>query len=516
MSRMLSGARRPVSACGIVLATLAGQAAADGRPGPAVVWSGPAQDIGIESDREPIPPPMIPGDVRPLVEDDIPPPVVVPSRFRQALPMVPAPEIGGEGDGAPVPPPEFPPIGPDGEGGAPRPLDPMEMPEDGKSGPPGLRDLLPPDPGLGASPGIGNLGAAAPGASLDLLDSGAAGFSPGTGGTQAVGEAFLPMFGDLSPLSGAGIRLGGGEGARPLGSMLGARQVTGPVSPPIPIEAQNARINTRARVFKISDNQVPRPVDRVFFTFNHFEDVNDAINRRLNSNVFNMQVQRYVIGLEKTFWEKKASLGIRLPLNVVHADSVTNDPMQYDLTRSSTALGDLFVYSKFILHENQERNFLLSGGLAMTLPVGPTSFAGASYIKNPHSFAMQPYLAYYKAIGRFYIIGFEAIDVPINEGDATVLFNDIAFGYVAYRSEDPNALIRLVAPVFEAHANIPLSHTDPFDLFDEAGTPDVVNLTYGLNIQLGRRTILSGAFVNPVTGPRPFDFEAMALLNIFF
>jgi hypothetical protein len=415
----------------------------------------------------------------------------------------------------------------DGEGPEPRSIDesefgsPRKQP-DGEY--PEVPGTAPGGPGA-APPGAG---AAAPGldfglpsdpsASIPFAGGGElAGSAPLTGGAVGGAEAFIPMFGDISPMRGVALRFDGGLGARPLGGLGRAGQLGGGIGPPPPpIPSEGARINTRARVFKIADNQIPRPVDRVFFTFNHFEDVNDAINRRLNSNVFNMQVQRYVIGMEKTFWDRQASLGIRLPLNVVHADSVTTNPAEFDLTRTSTALGDLFAYSKFVLYDDPSRDTLVSGGVALTLPVGPTTFAGAKYIQNPHSFAVQPYLAFSKSFGRLFLIAFEAIDVPLNEGDATILFNDFAVGYVAYRNEAPDALVRLVAPVFEAHVNIPLSHRDPFGLFDVAGTPDVVNLTYGLNVQLGRRTMLSGGMVTPVTGPRPFDFEAMALLNIFY
>lgn len=453
----------------------------------------------------------------------------------QVLPM-PVTPPSGPGPGSDIPPPSLPGVPgsislEEVEGESPVAINGADVgsPQKQPEGPyPEIPGLVPggPEavfPGSGAAgPGSGAPDYALPtdpSAAIPFAGGEVAGAAPLTGGAIGASEAFIPMFGDISPMQGAALEFRGGLGARPIGDLgVGrARQEGGGIAPPpTPIQSQGARITTRARVFKIADNQVTRPVDRVFFTFNHFEDVNDAINRRLNSNVYNIQVQRYVIGLEKTFWDRQASLGIRLPLNVVHGDSFTSDPAEFDLTRTSTALGDLFVYSKFVLYDDSANNFLVSGGLALTLPVGPTTFAGAKYIQNPHSFAMQPYLSFYKSYGRLFLIAFEAIDVPLNEGDATLLFNDFAVGYVAYRNEAPDALIRLVAPVFEAHVNVPLSHRDPFDLFDLAGTPDVVNLTYGLNVQLGKRAILSGGMVTPVTGPRPFDFEAMALLNIYY
>ena len=59
---------------------------------------------------------------------------------------------------------------------------------------------------------------------------------------------------------------------------------------------------------------------------------------------------------------------------------------------------------------------------------------------------------------------------------------------------------------------------DPVGAADcyRASLPDVVNLTYGINFELNHRAVLTTAFVTPVTGPKPFDFEALAFLNIWF
>ena len=66
------------------------------------------------------------------------------------------------------------------------------------------------------------------------------------------------------------------------------------------------------------------------------------------------------------------------------------------------------------------------------------------------------------------------------------------------------------------HVNVPLNHTDVFNVNDVAGTATVVDLTYGGNFQIGQRTVLLLGAVTPVTGPKPFDIEAFALLNIYF
>jgi hypothetical protein len=45
---------------------------------------------------------------------------------------------------------------------------------------------------------------------------------------------------------------------------------------------------------------------------------------------------------------------------------------------------------------------------------------------------------------------------------------------------------------------------------------DIVDLTYGINVGIRRNTLFTFAIVTPVTSPKPFDFEAVAYVNIFF
>ena len=43
-----------------------------------------------------------------------------------------------------------------------------------------------------------------------------------------------------------------------------------------------------------------------------------------------------------------------------------------------------------------------------------------------------------------------------------------------------------------------------------------VDLAFGSSFLTGRRAVLSAGVVNPVTGPRPYELEAVVLLNVFF
>ena len=74
----------------------------------------------------------------------------------------------------------------------------------------------------------------------------------------------------------------------------------------------------------------------------------------------------------------------------------------------------------------------------------------------------------------------------------------------------------MIAPTFEVHVTDPLNHRDPYSIRDPAGMTDIVNLTYGINIGIFERTLVTFGVVTPVTSPKPFDFEVMAFVNYFF
>ena len=96
------------------------------------------------------------------------------------------------------------------------------------------------------------------------------------------------------------------------------------------------------------------------------------------------------------------------------------------------------------------------------------------------------------------------------------MYNDIGIGYFLIRNNDPNAFLTALAPTFELHVNNPLNHRNPFNRFDLASTPDAVDLTYGLNFGIRNTAVLTAAFVTPVASPKPFDTEAILMLNIFY
>ncbi len=334
--------------------------------------------------------------------------------------------------------------------------------------------------------------------------------SEGTGsGAADVGFNYAPaMLGDQAPAAFHLLAVGG-QPPVPQPAVPGK-----PPTPPVPRSQHHGSASAFlpwARGFKISDNQSPVPQDRIFYTFDYFSRMNYAVNRGIGSPISDMEAYRELLGIEKTFLQGNASIGLRLPINTLWTNSV-----DAAFKNNSTAMGNMTIFSKFVLLRNASTGSLLSGGLAVTVPNGPTTFAGSPNAFGFHDAQIQPYLGYLIRRKDWFVQGFTAIDTPTDPHDVTMWYNDVAVGYYAYRSPDRRAFLTAVIPTLELHLSDPLNHRGAFRPNDPVGTPDVLDMTFGSSFVLGQRVIASFCGSVPLTGPRPFNIEAMALLNIYY
>jgi hypothetical protein len=352
-----------------------------------------------------------------------------------------------------------------------------------------------PAPAMGAAEagaGAGAAGAAAGALAVAGAGAPSEALAAGLGGALGAPQSALNMFGDLSPF-------------RP------------PVPPEPPIRPgglsrlQSAAIVPSVRTFKFADNQTPMPVDRFTFGFNFFDYVNQAVDKRLGIPLNRITAYRYVLGFEKTFLDQRASFGMRMPIENAQGASLFPG-----VGAPHTAVGDLAMYFKYALYMDRSTGRVLSGGMALAVPSGPHSFAGAPWNRGIHYTNIQPYLAFQWTFNRLYFIGFAAINIPTSSGDVLMLYDDLSIGYFVYRNADPNAFLKSIAPTVEIHVNTPTNHRDIFNINDIAGTSEVVDTTQGINFFFGKRTVLSLGVAEPLTGPKPFSLEALALLNVFF
>ena len=379
----------------------------------------------------------------------------------------------------------------------------MGRPDAGGAGPGGSPTGGPGGSGL---PGDGGSGV------FDDAGAGAGGVAAGLGGFAGASPAPPGMIGDFEPITKAvPVHI----------SATGTRfpDVPTPLPPP-PVKGNNPGIvngnGTTSILFKfaglkISDNQSPRPQDRFFYSFNYFDNLNASVNRRNQSPIENLQVYHQLFGIEKTIFDGKASVGFRVPLNTITLKSNANVP---GLGGTSTAPGDLSIFLKYALYDDDRGN-LISLGLQVTAPTGPGAFGGKKYYSYFRDTQIQPFVGYIFARDRFFIQGFSSLNVPTQSQDVTLLFTDIGMGYYAYRAAEANRFLTAVVPVAEAHLTTPLNHRG-FNSRDLASTPDVLNMTFGVNTEFRRRAVLTAAYVTPVTGPKPFNAELVLMLNVRF
>jgi hypothetical protein len=260
------------------------------------------------------------------------------------------------------------------------------------------------------------------------------------------------------------------------------------------------------RSFKIAEDESPVPLDRVYVDFNYFNNVNRAVNQHFDADLHNVAAYRETFGVEKTFFDRTASIGMRIPLNTLTADSSTG------LGGSSTDIGDLAVITKLVFCRDDQTGSLVSGGLAVTTPTGPSHFAGSDVFLPVNTWLLTPYLGYYWNFRHWYAQGFISLDVPTGT-DVTLLHNDVQVGYYLLRNKEEGAVLTGITPQFEVHVNDPLDHRGALSPDDPLGTPDWVDLTGAVTFEFCHNSTLAVGFVTPVTGPKPYDFEVLAQFN---
>jgi hypothetical protein len=252
--------------------------------------------------------------------------------------------------------------------------------------------------------------------------------------------------------------------------------------------------------FRIVENEGPRPVDRVFFYFNYFNDVGLAGN-----NTYDMY--RAVFGFEKTVLSGRGSVGVRLPIQV--RDGGTGS--------SIDGFGDLTVIGKAVLLSDSCTGNCLSAGLAVTVPIGRTQpLEGGG---NLDSTLVQPWVGFLVNSGSFFVQGFSSAVLPSKTVDTRMLANDLGVGYRLWSTSQQDAVLTAVVPVLEAHLLTPLNNIGVAGVQNgtsQVGTPDQLVLTGGVHFGIRNRSWLTIGAGTTVTGTRLFNWEGIVQYNFGF
>ncbi len=273
--------------------------------------------------------------------------------------------------------------------------------------------------------------------------------------------------------------------------------------------------------FKIGENETILPGDRGFFTYNYFNDVQGPTQGNNKPEIQTGQIDgfpvpilaagvatpradihRETIGFEKSFCCDSFSIGLRVPFfqeNGIQAVEAAG--------LSTRDLGDITMIFKYAPWRDPATGYGTAVGIAVTIPTGPDV---PTPIGDIHSTILQPFVGYQFGADRFLVYGFTSVAVPTDDHDVTLLFNDIGLGY---RLWEGDGMIRSVVPVVEGHLTTPLDHRHASDIIQGI---DLFAITGGVHIGVGQRSLLTLGVATPITGPRPYNIEAIVQMNIRF
>lgn len=335
--------------------------------------------------------------------------------------------------------------------------------------PPGVS--APSAPGTAAIPGATPTApTAAASAAAAAAAAGSAAESRSESGSDALASAAPQMIGDL---------IGGGLASRYSSrsyyrSSSGAR---------VPIVTQSG--------VKIAENESPRPLDRVFATYNYYNSTS------VGAGAFT-GLHRGLIGFEKTFLDGDASFGMRLPY------------LWDDNGAGLDGIGMLSAIGKYAFYNDLETGNLASGGLSVAIPLGNSFKLGDG--TNLNSVLIQPWAGFIYGVDDLYAHGFTSLLIPTQSNDVLLYTADLGLGYRLFQS-DSGDYLRAIIPTIEGHLNTPLNNAGRTEL---VYFPTLISITAGAHFGLpgGAWFTLAGGV--PITGPNLYDFEMLAQFNYRF
>lgn len=269
-----------------------------------------------------------------------------------------------------------------------------------------------------------------------------------------------------------------------------------------PVQQQDLIIGVpsiaQASGMKIAETDSPMPMDRVYYAYNGYAQVDVSPNPLAPF----LNVHRHVVGFEKTMFGNKASVGMRLPFF-----NFTGSPIYDD-----GFTGDLSVVAKVSLLRNPVTGGTLSTGLVITVPTGGTPLLitqpGGGRTPAPRTYPvyLQPYIGYiYSSLRWLYLHAFHAVAIPTDSAEATFMSNSLGVGIWLLREPEARWL-RGILPTVEVHANTPFTRRTPAPVPGASFMRDSVNLTTGFyafirSVQLGAAVgvpLLNGTY--PIEG----------------
>jgi hypothetical protein len=254
---------------------------------------------------------------------------------------------------------------------------------------------------------------------------------------------------------------------------------------------------TRYSGIQITDNDSPRPTDRLYFGYQFYSNAGASLNPVVGGS----DVQRQMAGFETTVLDGNGSIGMRLPFVQQYGPGIY----------ATQNVGDLSVLFKYAFLNDRTTGDVASAGLVVTTPTG----GGGNVIlldgsRAPHSTLFQPWTGFVSMFQPGYVQGITNLIVPTDSRDPTAFGASLGAGYFLY--QNPRGLLTAFIPRAEVHVRTPFNHRDVNGL---VYFPDQVSVNGGATIRFGRAALNASVNV-PVVGPRPWALEAVSFLNVNF
>ena len=317
---------------------------------------------------------------------------------------------------------------------------------------------------------------------------------------------------------------------------------------------------------KLVDNASPLPRDRVFFNYNYFHNTPIIIDGK------SVSVNRLTPGFEKTFFNDRMSIEVRVPFATTVDNVIASTPGATNT--SDIKLGNQTTYLKGMLYGDPSLS--ITGGIGVQLPTaGDTSysvdgyqytfatntivttapqeivhvkneavhllpFLGAVYTPNDHFFA-QAVAQFDFATGgnavtnaaQFPLLNLTTGDITsattglVGAGsltDTDFMYLSANAGYWMYKVNNPNERgLTGFAPTAELHYNQSLGRQDVVagyygNTTNGLSNVSVVNGVIGANAVFGHNKYVSVGYVAPFTSGtnRMFDGELRVMFNYYF
>ena len=283
------------------------------------------------------------------------------------------------------------------------------------------------------------------------------------------------------------------------------------------------------RHLKITENNKALPMDRVYFSYNHFDNARQSVGLDVPNRT--IPIDRYTLGVEKTFFDGQWSAEVRLPFGGGYHLSAT------DFGTQNGDVGNVGIILKRLLYSTPYG--AIGGGLGIDTPtagdvIGRTR--SSEFVFYNDAVHLSPWVGFLRAPDDcFFYQGFLQVDVPTNGNrvdfggnrlgtvaDQTLMLIDLEAGYWLYRDRSARCLTGL-ASILEFHYTTTMQDADliggtdgdQYLIFTNTDNRvDIANLTVGLHAEMGMTTLsVGGVFPLSTNSNRIFDAEVQVFLN---